>query len=380
MIINKRVNNKRYFALVMVAILLVAIITVTCLLVFLPKSDSIQYDIVYDGVEANGLIIRNENFVSLDGYEKLVYENVIEGQFLQKDAKIVSAYKKGYIKNTIEKLSETEKSIVTYQNQNVIVGFDDKNLQQIDFYIEVCIGKMSQQHSGFIELYGELCRLMAEREQYIRDNYNIDSDVYLKELYADEENLLNSLEPWCDQLVAATDGFIGFMCDGAETVSATDKALSISYVDVRKSIKEGFSNELNGYKLVSDGKWYVVVEIDDISQFSVGNYFPLYINNEIQSESAYLERIIDEKKGTALVFSIQDNVERYLDLRVTSVFIGDRYEGFSVENKFVKDNNIIIKNGKEKVSIPVQVLYSDKKRTVFTVNDQVNLGQKVYNK
>ncbi len=380
MIVNGRLNIKQLRMIVIASILLVALFVVICLTVFLPKSDKVRYDIIYEGIDARGLIFRDESYVDLDGYEKLVYENVIEGQFLTQGTKIVIGYKKGYIKNTIEKLSETEKNIVTYQNQNVIVGFDDKKIQQIDFAIEVAISKMSQQHQGFIELYGELCALMNEREQHIRENYNIDSDVYLKELYKDEENLINSLQSWIDVRTAEKDGFVGFLCDGTESDFYIANALTVSYLDVKKALKEEYTDKLNGYKIVNDGKWYVIVTVDDVSQFTVGENYPLYISNETVNEVGCLEKIIDEKKGSALIFSIQDNVEKYLDLRVTSVFIGNRYEGFSIKSEYIKNGSVIVKDGKNKSNISVEVLYSDKDRTVFSVTEEISLGQKVYNK
>lgn len=379
MITNKRLRNIRFSPFIMlIAILLVSVITAVCLIIFLPKSDKVKYDIVYDGIETKGMIVRDEQYVDLSGYEKLYFNNIVEGQFVSKDTSIVSAYKKGYIKSTFEKLSETENNIVAYQNQNIVIGFDDKQLQQFDFQIDVVIGKMSDQESGFIELYAELCALMKDREAYIRANYT--ADQYLEDLYIDEQSLVASLDVWRDQITSQNDGFIGFYCDGAETSYNSSNVLNMTYADFNTNLKKGFSSNLNGFKTVLDGKWYLVVDIDNPEEFTEGNYYQIYISNETQHEFGYLEKVIDEKKGSALVFSFSDNVEKYLDLRITKVFIGSRYEGYSVKNGYIKNSTAIIKVDKKKTQVPVEVLYQDKDKTVFKYNEQISLGQKVYNK
>lgn len=377
MISKKRINIFNYSPLIVFVAILMVIVTAVCLIIFLPKSYAVQYDIVYDGIETKGMIIRDEYYTDLQNYEKLHYNNIVEGEFVKKDTDVVLAYKKGYIKNTLSKLNETEISIVNYLN-NIIVGYDDKNIQQFDFEIDVTIKKMSQVDSGFIEEYSKLCSLMKERAEYIRLNFT--PDQMLEDLYKDEENLIASIDTWRDHIKAINDGFVGFYCDGAESQFNSSNVLNLGYTDYNNAVKKGFKNDLNGFKIVADSKWYMLVETDEPDEFVAGNYYQVYISNQAQYEYGCLEKIIDEKKGDLLVFSFNDNVEKYLDLRETKVFIGSRYEGYSVKNKFIKNSSVIVKTDKKKTNIPVEILYSDKNRTVFKYNDQISLGQKVYNK
>lgn len=377
MISNKRLKIVNYSPLIIFVAILMIIVTAVCLIIFLPKNYAVQYDIVYDGIDTKGMIIRDEYYTDLQNYEKLHYNNIVEGQFVEKDTDIVLAYKKGYIKNTLSKLIETETNIVNYLN-NIIEGYDDKNIQKFDFEIEVAIKKMSQEDSGFIELYSNLCSLMKERAEYIRANFT--ADQKLEELYTDEQNLIASIDTWRDHIKSVNDGYVGFFCDGAESEFNSTNVLNLSYADYNNAIKKGFKNDLDGFKIVADSKWYLIVEIDNPDDFVIGNYYQVYISNETEYEYGCLEKIIDEKKGNALVFSFNDNVEKYLDLRITNVFIGSRYEGYSVKNKFINDSSVIVKVDKTKTKIPVEILYSDKEKTVFKYCDQISLGQKVYNK
>ncbi len=374
---SKKIKKVKYSPLIVFIAVLITIITAICLIIFVPKSYSVEYDIVYDGVNTKGIIIRDETYFDLQNYEKIQYNNIVEGQFVKQDTDIALAYKKGYIKNTLSKLIETEKNIVTNLN-NLTVGYDDKIIRQLDFEIDVVIQKMSQEDSGFIELYSKLCDLMKDRAQYIRDNFT--PDQMLEDLYNDEKNLIESIETWRDHIKATKDGFIGFYCDGAETQFNSSNVEDISYAEYNNAVKKEFSNDLKGFKIISDQKWYVIVDIDDPEEYTVGNHYQIYLSNESQGEYGYLEKVIDEKKGSALVFSFSDNVEKYLDLRITNVFIGSRFEGYSVKNKFIKDSTVIVKNDRKKTQIPVEVLYKDKEKTVFKYTEQISLGQKVYNK
>ncbi|MBE7091588.1 MAG: hypothetical protein E7365_00195 [Clostridiales bacterium] len=379
MITKKRFRRNMFPPqLILFSVLMVVVITVICLAIFLPKSDKVQYEVIYDGIKSQGFIVRDEVYTDLNNYEKIYFNNIVEGQHITEGTQIASAYKKGYIKNTLDKLYETERNIVTYLNQNIITSFDDKIIQQYDFKIDVIIGKMSQMDNGFIELNAELCSLMSQRVEYIRANYT--PDQYLENLYNDEKNLIASIDAWRDYIVANKNGFVGFYCDGVEQLFNSENILNINYSDFNSNIKKKHDNNLNGFKLVTDGKWYVVVEIDNPKDFVVGNFYQVYVSNESEYEYGCLEKIIDEKKGSALVFSFNDNVEKYLDLRVTDVFIGTRSEGYSVKNGFVKNSTAIIKVDKQKTQVPVEILYEDKNKTVFKYTEQISLGQKVYNK
>ena len=363
--------------------IIISIILFLCLLgimlaIFIPKTDKIEYEIYYDGIMGEGVILRDEIFYDLSGYEKVYYENVAEGQFVPQNTAVASAYKKGYIKSTLEKLFKTEKNIVSYQNQNVITSFDDKKIQQFDFEIDVIIKQMSERGGGYIELHNTLTDLIKTRQEYIRANYNTESNTYLQDLYTDELSITESLATWCDWLVTPNDGFIGFYCDGSEQELTTEKAQMISYDDFDDIIEREYINNRYGFKIVKDSKWYVVVDVEDASPFCVGNLYPVYIGNEKENEAAYLENIVENKKGSMLIFSFSDNVEKYIDLRTTDIFVGNRVEGFCVDAKCVKNDTVVIKKGKTKENVAVNVLYSNDKIKIFDITDELTLGQKVY--
>lgn len=372
-------NKMNKSGITIVTILILICITVISLVVFIPKTDKIKYEIIYDGVDGNGIVFRNEEFFDLSSYEKLIYNNIIEGQFVSNGTNVVSAYKKGYIKATLEKLIETEKSIVTYQNQNIINSFDDKQIKNFDFEIDVAIKRMSEDDEGYIELYGNLCRLMVERQEYIRNNYNTDTNDYLQGLYADELNMAESLSQWCDEFNTLNDGFVGFYCDGYESEFTTEKVQGISSCkDFELLWKNDYLVNNNGFKLVKDSTWYIALNVDDASMFREGSYYPVYISNEAQSEVGLLERIIEDKKGCVLIFSFSDNVEKYLDIRTTKVFVGQRVEGFCVDRKCVHNGVVTIKENKKKRDVNVNIIYENEDIILFNVSDELVVGQKVY--
>ena len=375
--INNR-GNKNKKLLFIIAIIVCIFFVLGLILIIIPKTENISYKIHYDGVSGNGVIFRDETYYDLSSYEKVLYENVVESQYVNAGTEIAFAYKKGYIKNTLVKLAETEKSIALYQNQNIITSFDDKNIKNFDFEIDVVIKKMSEENNGYIELYSTLCDLISARQQYIRNNYNTENNEYLQSLYADEKNMTEALKTWCDTFSSSENCFVGFYCDGKESLLNAEKAQNVSYKETENLLKEDFAEANKGFKLVKDNKWYIAAKVDDSSLFAIGASYPVYIDNEKTFEAGLVERIIEDRGGSVVVFSFNDNVEKYLDVRVTDIFVGQRFEGFSINKDYVNNGEIKIKSEKQKITVPVNVSYQTEDFVIFEVDEQLTVGQKVY--
>ncbi len=375
--LNFKINKNRIFLLI-IAIVLIVSVVVVFVNILVPETNEIIYEIRYDGVKGKGIILREENFVDLSSYEKTLYNNIVEGQFIKAGTEIATAYKKGYIKLTLEKLTETEKNIVIYQNQNIITEFDDKKIRDFDFEIDVIIKKMSEESHGYIELYCELCDLIRQRQNYIRETYNTENNNYLQGLYADEISLTEALKSWCDAFTAPYDGYVSFFCDGKEGELNIQRAGEITCKDVANLLKEEKNSYFNGFKMVKDNKWYALMTVEDVSLFSIGSIYPVYIGNETQWEEGHLEDIRQDKSGYLLVFSFDNNVEKYLDIRNTDIFVGQRIEGFCVENGFVENNEVVVEINDQKTRIPVETLYENEDIVIFEAVDQLKVGQKVY--
>ena len=236
---------------------------------------------------------------------------------------------------------------------------------------------MSEEDGGYIDLHRKLCDLIKERKEYIRTSYNTESNSYLQELYSDELTMAESLKTWCDEIVS-TKGFVGVYCDGAENDLNIDKAQNISYKENETILKTQYTNDLKGFKIVSDDKWYITLKVDDASLFDIGSCYPVFIDNEIAAEAGTLEKIVEERGKYVLVFSFADNVEKYIDLRITDAFVGQRFEGFSLKDGYVQNGEITVKFDKKKQSIPVNVVYQNDDIVIFDVDEQLTLGQKVY--
>ncbi len=375
--INSR-GNKNRILLFIIAVVLCLCIILGLIFALIPKTDNIAYKIHYDGIGGKGVVFRDETYFDLSSYEKILFGNIIEGQHVQQGTKIASAYKKGYIKNTLNKLAETEKNIAAYQNQNILTSFDDKNIKNFDFEIDVTIKRMSEEDNGYIELYGTLCNLISARQQYIRNNYNTENNDYLQGLYADEKNMTEALAAWCDVFSASEDAFVGFYCDGKESELNIEKAQNITYKETENLFKASTDEMNKGFKLVKDSKWYIAAKVEDSSLFAVGSTYPVYIDNEKSFEAGLVEKIIDDRSGSVVIFSFSDNVEKYLDIRITNVFVGQRFEGYTIKNDYIKNGEVKIKAGKKKSTVPVNILYQDEDFIIFDVNEQLSLGQKVY--
>ena len=371
-------SRRRFPAgIVLIAFLLLAILA-GILLFVLPGKTALAYTVLYTGLSAEGLLVRSETTTPLDEYEKIDDENMIDGQFVQSGSKIATAYKKGYIKNTLSKLSDTQESIVTYQNQNIIQSFDDRTIAKLDFEISVAIRKMAENTQGYIELYGELCRLVEQRHSYIRENFNTDSNTYLQGLYSDEKNLLESLRAWCDEFTAPADGYIGFYCDGFENTLSAEQLAAVKPAELKGYLQADYNKNINAFKLVTEPKWYVAIVTDQISAFQQGMHYPVFIGNAEESEIGCLESIVTERNSSVLVFSFEKNVEKYLDIRTATVHIGERFAGYSVPSSYVKNGTVTVKNEQGKQETAVEVLYDNGETAILQETPVLKVGQRVY--
>lgn len=369
----KKKDKKLYIIAAAVVLILAVVVTI----VFIPKTYAIDYQIVKNGIELNGTIIRTEQAFNLSEYEKLDFGGLIDGQKVQKGQQVVSAYKKGYIKSTIEKLVQTEENIVTYLNETVLKNYDDKEIERFDFEIKVAIQKMAEQDLGYIELYSELCDLIEARRTYINEKYMTKNNTYLENLYKDEKNLQEAINAWRNTFFAENDGYISFYSDGLEETFVSSQIDSLSISTIEKNKKNNKIN--NSYKIITDEKWYIAVPYSkDVSMLQQGMYYSVFIGNENKSELACLTKIISDKRDSILIFEFDKNVQKYADKRSVKFLIGERFEGFVVGNEFINDSSVIVKTDEGKSNVQVEILYSNDDITVIKETPQLKLGQKVY--
>ncbi len=371
----RRINKKLYLALIAVALIVITVLAI----VLAPKTCAVDYKIVKNGIQLEGVIIRTEQAVDLSEYEKLDFGGLIDGQKVEAGQQVVSAYKKGYIKTTIEKLVQTEENIVTYLNQTILTNYDDKEIERFDFEIDVVIRKMAELDQGYIELYRNLCDLIEQRREYINEKYMSEKNTYLEDLYKDEQNLQEAINAWLNTFCADEDGYISFYCDGLEENLLPQEIDSLTLTQSTLDKIKKAANPGNSYKIVTDEKWYIAIPYSkDVSMLQQEMYYSVYIGNENESELGCLSKIISNKRDNVLVFEFDKNVQKYLDKRVVNILIGERYEGFSIKNEFVNDSQVIIKTNDGKQRVDVEILFSDDKNTIIKETPELKLRQKVY--
>ena len=372
---TRKINKKLYIQMAVIALITATVFSI----IFAPKTCAIDYQIIKNGIEVEGVIIRDEQAFNLSEYEKLDFGGLIDGQKVEKGQQVVSAYKKGYIKTTIEKLVQTEENIVTYLNETVLKNYDDKEIERFDFDINVIIQKMAELDQGYIELYKNLCDLIKQRRNYINEKYMSEKNTYLEALYKDEKNLQEAINAWLNTFYADEDGYISFYCDGLEDKLLMQEINLLSSAQIAPEKIKKIEKPSNSYKIITDEKWYIAVPYSkDVSMLQQGMYYSVYIGNETESELGCLSKIITDKRNNILVFEFDKNVQKYLDKRLVNLLIGERYEGFSVKSEFINNSAVIIKTKDGKQSVEVEVLFSDDNNTIIKETPALKIRQKVY--
>jgi len=385
---NRKVVVRRHFFTSAIA-LLITVITLL-ILILMPKVSYVRYGTLYSSLSGDAVIIRSETANDLDAYDKLVF-TASEGQLLEQDDLILSAYKRGYVETELENIIAKEQSIADYQNSNTIKDYNKPELTQLNFDISVIISQMTgnSDQIAYETLHKKLLSLMQQRQDYIRNNFS--ANGALQQLYDDENALLTSMEAWVDQLSAKEAAYVSYACDGLEATYSFDKISDLKASDIINTIKDTKANAVSdlsnsrSYKTVSPSKWYVVLPTKNKDfRDKKGQSYELYLNNNAKPLTGLLYNVINDYQDL-LVFELTEGIESYLGQRVVSVSVGKNVTGFMVPAKYVvlQEQQAILHGqiAGKKQEIPVKVLYQNSEWAIVeSADNKIVIDQKIYNK
>ncbi len=388
-----RRKPKTKFYLVLIGIV-AAIAVILILLLSPPRLASVEiakaeFDQSYDM-----LIVRDEVVYEAKNYGKTKYI-AVEGQPVNVGDPVIEVYKWGYNDETLSKLLELQKKIMTYQTEVIRAGVIDDTLIDINNRINAKAQEIQQavfdKHSSvLLTLERDMESLLDERKAHLREVTA--SDNQLNDYYTQEAELLNLFASWRSQLAANESGIVSFYFDGCEAVMNKENIGSFTR-DVLEEVLDGKTVETPEkeqgsaplYRIVNGNEWYVVLLSDKkIPEMHLGNTFSIifedYLDNTFTGV-VYDASELAKKDGYVYTVLIQDNIGPLLgDRRVTARLYGVQ-ESFSIPKGCVKSADDI--NYVESAAgeyIPVLIV-ADKGTTVLvkTYDGQpgLSVGQQI---
>lgn len=387
MAVRRKPKTKFYFLLTGI---LAAVVVILILLLSPPRLAQVEmakaeFDQSYDM-----LILRDEAVYEAKNYGKTKYI-AVEGQSVNVGDPIIEVYKLGYNDETLSKLLELQKKIMTYQTEVIRAGVIDDELIDINNRINAKAQEIQQavfdNHSSvLLSLERDMESLLNERMAHLREVTAPDNQ--LNDYYTQESELLNLFASWRSELSANESGIVSFYFDGCEALMNKQNIGSFTR-DVLEEVFDGKTIETPEkeqgsaplYRVVNGNEWYVVLLADKkIPEMHLGNTFSIIFEDYLDNKYTGVVYDVSElaqKDGYVYTVLIQDNIGPLLgERRVTARLYGVQ-ESYSVPKGCVKtadDINYVESAAGEYVPV---LIVADKGDTVLVQTYEGQPGLKI---
>ncbi len=375
MAVRRKPKTKFYLVLtgIVAAVAVILILLLSPPRMALVEIAKAEFDQSYDM-----LIVRDEVVYEARNYGKTKYI-AVEGQSVNVGDPIIEVYKWGYNDETLSKLLELQKKIMTYQTEVIRAGVIDDTLKDINNRISAKAAEIQQavfdKHSSvLLSLERDMESLLSERMAHLREVTAPDNQ--LRDYYTQESELLELFASWRSPLAANEGGIVSFYFDGCEALMNKQNIGSFTR-DVLEEVLDGKTVETPEkeqgsaplYRVVNGNEWYVVLLSDKkIPEMHLGNTFSIifedYLDNKYTGVVSDVEELA-KNDGYVYTIMIQDNIGPLLgERRVTARLYGVQ-ESYSLPKGCVKkteDINYVESAGGE--YIPVLIV-ADKGDTVL---------------
>ncbi len=346
MAVRRKPKTKFYLVLtgIVAAVAVILILLLSPPRMALVEIAKAEFDQSYDM-----LIVRDEVVYEAKNYGKTKYI-AVEGQSVNVGDPIIEVYKWGYNDETLSKLLELQKKIMTYQTEVIRAGVIDDTLGDINNRINAKAAEIQQavfdKHSSvLLSLERDMESLLTERMTYLRGVTAPDNQ--LSDYYTQESELLELFASWRSPLAANESGIVSFYFDGCEAVMNKQNIGSFTR-DVLEEVLDGKTVETPEkeqgsaplYRIVNGNEWYVVLLSDKkIPEMHLGNTFSIIFEDYLDNKYTGVVSDVSElakNDGYVYTIMIQDNIGPLLGERRVMARLYGVQESYSLPKGCVK--------------------------------------------
>lgn len=401
---KKRRISVRFFLFVGVAAFVVFAALAIVLLMGGGGSDTIRMGAMNTALSVSGAIIREENVVKTDKYEKIIF-NVVEGQAVGNGTLIATIFKRGYQDESMIAILNLQKEI--YATQRRMMKADDPTLANINNAIletERSIRAVARGYddSDMLSLEQQLKVLQQERIDYLRRA--VTPDQTLAGLYNQLEDQQNSMKNWTNDIInTAGSGVVSFYFDGYEQVFNVDKLNTVNVSLVSGLVRNSNTSnmvELNTqsylYRLVSPNHWFLAYtsKADDPLRVVAGEQY--YVTFDDYSDAIYLatarEPVVyaessgesSSDEGVVNLLEFYVDIGNFVGIRTVNATVTKAAQGLVVDADSIECDvgipYVYVKSGDQLVKVAVDVLTMNEKEAVIRAkngNAVLAAGQKL---
>lgn len=347
-------------------------------------------------IATTGAIVRDENAVYTEKYEKIIF-SVVEGQTVDTGAQIAQVFKRGYQDESTVTLLRLQREIYEYQKS--VIGADAAaGLADIENRIAAVEQQIRDAARGaaqadMLALEQSLKSLQAERTTYLKSA--VPADGTLSALYASLAEQEQALTSWTRNIVnSAGPGIVSFYFDGYERVLNAAQLSSVNAALIRSVISGGNTVTALGttaetplYRLVQGSKWYLAFITDAAEPMRTAEGEQYYVVFDDYSTLTYqATALAPVVTGSSVVNILEFNVDigNFLDVRTVKATITHAAQGVMAPLEFIGFEEgapyVEVQSGDARVRVMVNVLAADEDNAVVApVNAQDTLvsGQRL---
>ena len=329
-----------------------------------------------EGVELNGVLIRNEHIVSENGSGTIHYV-ISDGERVSKGGTIARVYADEKASAAAIRIDEIDKQLDIIAEMEsygysatVDLGIINAKINESVNDFLFSIADNSYNECG--EIKTELLTALVRKQ--VATGKKTDFTTLKKELSSERESLVSVMGTPKSEYVSGYAGYFVSSTDGYEgQFSVNDLSeYTPEYID---SIKPSKDSGAIG-KIVYDYEWYVAatIPLGDAMNYKIGDTVKLNIEAAGQTVTATIEKVNYSKSDTAaVIFSCNEMSSELALIRTGKItVIKNEYSGLKVSSRSIRTvdgvRGVYVVSGIEIKFVEVEILFSNEEYAICKLN------------
>ena len=352
-------------------------------------TQSAQYSEVVNGLNINGVIIRDEQIVNYEN-QGVLHFKVEGGRRIEKNGIIANVYSGESDSVTAEKINQLNLKIADIEELQKYNAVSASDLDLINTRLMQSLSAMrlACAYGNFDGAQGQANDLMMilNRRQMVTDS-TTDFSAQLNSLKAERDKLAATLAAPKDTIKAQNSGYFIDSVDGYENVLTVENLDTLTPEQIDTLAPKEISKTAVG-KLVSDYKWYIaaICKVSESLAYKEGENLTVNTNVKTNSSlSVTVEKvnISSESDRAVIIMSCQEMSSALATMRTGAMtIVSGNFKGLKVPRKALRvvDNTtgVYILSGMELKFIPVNVLYNDGEQIICELENKTSGVLKLY--
>ena len=260
--------TKRFY--LVLAILLATIALVAVLLLKGPSRATIEDGSIAVERDVDVVLVRDETVYNANNYASASFF-VSEGEKVSKGTSIAQVYKWGFNEKLLTDLIDVQQKIQNKQENEIWADTVNADLNDYNSKISNTISEIAQVIQGksdadLVTLERKLKELSEQKQTFLRKNVQANDE--LNALYAQEQQYLERLTNWREEITAEGAGVISFYLDGLETQLTPYNLETLTRKDIENAKKGVVTNTTSAdtatkplYRVINNFKWYCLIMV-----------------------------------------------------------------------------------------------------------------------